>query len=155
MKTLCCHDPQLASHVTALPRTGSFRAAGDLLHAPDAPRLTALCLALAGLFGLLSSAGYAASLPPEMQKGEAKFKASCAKCHGERGVGTTQGPPLVHKIYEPNHHGDAAFQRAAANGVRAHHWGFGDMPKVEGVTSADVTEIIGYVRWLQREAGIR
>lgn len=96
----------------------------------------------------------APSVPAEFSKGEAKFKANCARCHGERGVGTTQGPPLVHKIYEPNHHGDPAFQRAAASGVRAHHWQFGDMPRIEGVTSDDVEQIIKYVRWLQRQAGI-
>jgi len=95
-----------------------------------------------------------ASVPAEFKKGEAAFNANCARCHGERGVGTSQGPPLVHKIYEPNHHGDAAFQRAAAMGVRAHHWQFGDMPKVSTITSAEVDEIIKYVRWLQRQAGI-
>lgn len=93
-------------------------------------------------------------VPAEFQKGEAKFNANCARCHGEQARGTAQGPPLVHKIYEPNHHGDFAFQRAAANGVRAHHWQFGDMPKIEGVTADDVEQIIKYVRWLQREAGI-
>ena len=92
--------------------------------------------------------------PADMQVGEAKFTATCAACHGVRGVGTKQGPPLVHKIYEPNHHADMAFQRAAENGVRAHHWEFGNMPKIEGVTSGDVEHIIRYVRWLQREAGI-
>lgn len=92
--------------------------------------------------------------PTEFQVGEAKFAASCAACHGVRGVGTKQGPPMVHKVYEPNHHADAAFQRAAENGVRAHHWEFGNMPKVEGVTAGDVDQIIRYVRWLQREAGI-
>jgi len=94
------------------------------------------------------------AVPPELQAGEAAFKANCARCHGEQGVGTNQGPPLVHKIYEPNHHGDAAFQRAAANGVRAHHWQFGDMPKIEGATPEAVTHIIAYIRWLQRQAGI-
>lgn len=96
-----------------------------------------------------------AAVPAEFQAGEAKFKANCARCHGEAGAGTNQGPPLVHKIYEPNHHGDAAFQRAAAAGVRAHHWQFGDMPRIETVTPSDVEQIIGYVRWLQREAGIK
>ncbi len=93
-------------------------------------------------------------VPAEFGKGEATFKAHCARCHGERGVGTTQGPPLVHKIYEPTHHGDPAFQRAAANGVRAHHWQFGDMPRIDGVTPDDVDQIVKYVRWLQRQAGI-
>jgi len=93
-------------------------------------------------------------MPAELQQGEAAFMANCARCHGERGIGTAQGPPLVHKIYEPNHHGDPAFQRAAANGVRAHHWQFGDMPKIDGVTPDDVDQIIKYIRWLQRQAGI-
>jgi len=94
------------------------------------------------------------TLPAELQAGEAKFKANCSACHGPQGTGSQQGPPLVHKIYEPNHHGDAAFQRAAAFGVKAHHWEFGNMPKVESVTPAEVDQIIQYVRWLQRQAGI-
>ena len=93
-------------------------------------------------------------VPAEYQVGETKFRARCAACHGERAVGTNLGPPLVHKIYEPSHHGDLAFQRAAANGVRAHHWQFGNMPQVEGLTPEDVQEITQYVRWLQRQAGI-
>ena len=95
-----------------------------------------------------------ASLPEEIQEGEGKFKTFCSRCHGEQGRGTNNGPPLVHKIYEPNHHADMAFQRAAAQGVKAHHWKFGNMPKIEGVNPDDVSQIIGYVRWLQREAGI-
>ena len=94
------------------------------------------------------------TLPAELQAGEAKFNANCSACHGPQGTGSQQGPALVHKIYEPNHHGDAAFQRAAAFGVKAHHWEFGNMPKVESVTPADVDQIIQYVRWLQRQAGI-
>jgi len=90
----------------------------------------------------------------DLQAGEAKFNANCSVCHGQQGTGTAQGPPLVHKIYEPNHHGDPAFQRAAASGVRAHHWEFGNMPKIDGVTPADVDQIIQYVRWLQKQAGI-
>lgn len=94
------------------------------------------------------------AIPADVQPGEVKFKANCSACHGVGGVGTSQGPPLVHKIYEPNHHGDAAFQRAAANGVKAHHWEFGNMPKIDGATPDDVDQIIKYVRWLQKQAGI-
>jgi len=86
--------------------------------------------------------------------GEALFTEHCMRCHGQAGTGTDQGPPLVHRIYEPGHHPDAAFYRAAAMGVRAHHWHFGDMPSIGGVSNAEVTAIIGYVRRLQREAGI-
>jgi mono/diheme cytochrome c family protein len=94
------------------------------------------------------------TVPAELQAGEAKFNAHCSACHGPQATGTQQGPPLVHKIYEPNHHGDAAFLRAAEFGVKAHHWEFGNMPKIEGVSSSDVEQIIRYIRWLQRQAGI-
>ncbi|MBM4126730.1 MAG: cytochrome c [Nitrospira sp.] len=96
----------------------------------------------------------AGTVPAELQIGEQKFMANCSACHGVGGVGTKQGPPLVHKVYEPNHHGDAAFQRAAANGVQSHHWEFGNMPKIEKVTPDDVSQIVKYVRWLQKQAGI-
>lgn len=97
----------------------------------------------------------AVPVPVELSTGEAQYKSNCLPCHGPKGEGTRQGPPLVHKIYEPTHHGDEAFQRAAANGVRAHHWQFGDMPTISTVTPADVAEIIRYIRWLQRQAGIQ
>lgn len=104
--------------------------------------------------GVEPATGTVASAPAELRDGEQKFIANCSRCHGIGGVGTTQGPPFVHKVYEPNHHGDAAFQRAVATGVKAHHWQFGDMPKVEAVQPEDVDQIVKYVRWLQKQAGI-
>lgn len=92
--------------------------------------------------------------PAAYQRGAALFDSQCAACHGPQGAGTTQGPPLVHPIYEPGHHADAAFVRAVELGVRAHHWGFGDMPPVPDVTRDQVAEIVRYVRWLQRVSGI-
>lgn len=87
--------------------------------------------------------------------GKTAFEAKCAVCHGENAAGQDGvAPPLVHKIYEPSHHGDAAFLLAAKNGVRAHHWRFGNMPPVEGVTDGDVKMITAYVRELQRANGI-
>lgn len=93
-------------------------------------------------------------VPAEHAAGRALFVEHCAACHGPAATGTDQGPPLVHRIYEPSHHADPAFVLAATRGVRAHHWGFGDMPPVEGITAAEVEPIVGYVRWLQRQAGI-
>jgi mono/diheme cytochrome c family protein len=93
-------------------------------------------------------------LPAELATGRQLFEANCQRCHGSQASGTEMGPPLVHVIYEPNHHSDAAFQRAAALGVPAHHWTFGDMPPVPGVTPEQVAEITAYVRWLQRQAEI-
>lgn len=83
------------------------------------------------------------------------FDANCAACHGTNGSGRDGvAPPLVHKIYEPNHHGDESFQRAVALGVRGHHWPFGDMPAVQGVSRDEVNSIIAYVRELQIANGI-
>ena len=86
--------------------------------------------------------------------GEELFGSKCAKCHGLKGVGTGAGPPLVHKIYEPNHHSDFSFRRAMSMGVRAHHWRFGNMEKVTGLTPEQAELIIKYIRSIQKDAGI-
>ena len=89
------------------------------------------------------------------QIGKRLFEAKCADCHGPNAVGQAGvAPSLIHIIYEPNHHGDESFQRAVALGVRAHHWKFGNMPAVAGLTRAEVKSIIAYVRELQRHNGI-
>ena len=94
-------------------------------------------------------------LSTNAQIGKIGFEAKCAACHGTNAAGQNGvAPPLVHKTYEPSHHGDASFIQAAQNGVRSHHWGFGDMPPVEGLTSGDLKMIIAYVRELQRANGI-
>ena len=101
----------------------------------------------------------AVSLPDPMsenaQIGKIAFDANCAGCHGANAAGQDGvAPPLVHVIYEPNHHGDESFQRAAAAGVQSHHWRFGNMPPVDGITRADVAMIVAYIRELQRANGI-
>ena len=98
-------------------------------------------------------------LMPNPAQGKALFEKHCAACHGidlmGNEKGDKKGPPLLHKIYEPSHHGDAAFQLAAKNGVVAHHWKFGDMAPVPQVTPDDVAHITAYVRAEQRKVGIR
>lgn len=95
------------------------------------------------------------TLSSNAQIGKTAFEAACASCHGVNAVGQLEvAPPLVHVIYEPSHHGDEAFQRAVANGVRGHHWPFGNMPPVEGLTRGDVQMIVAYIRELQRANGI-
>lgn len=96
------------------------------------------------------------TLSAEARLGERAFDAVCAQCHGDNAAGKMgYGPPLVHKIYEPSHHGDMAFLVAVQNGVRAHHWNFGNMPPQSGLTNADVGNIVAYVRELQRGNGIQ
>lgn len=96
-----------------------------------------------------------AELSPNAQIGKRAFDAKCAACHGTDAAGQNGvAPPLVHKIYEPSHHSDMSFVMAAKNGVTSHHWKFGNMPPVDGLTDADVKYIARYVRELQRENGI-
>lgn len=100
------------------------------------------------------------SVPEELPDialiGQRGFEAKCIACHGVNAAGVEgAGPPLVHKIYEPSHHGDAAFWLATQNGVRSHHWDFGNMPPVEGLTKSDVDAIVAYVRTLQTANGIQ
>jgi mono/diheme cytochrome c family protein len=85
--------------------------------------------------------------------GEAAYAANCAVCHGADLRGSAQGPSFLSIVYEPDHHGDAAFQLAVRNGSRAHHWEFGDMPPVEGLTDEDIAAITTYVRAQQQEQG--
>ena len=92
--------------------------------------------------------------PAEFAEGRRLFDAHCARCHGPGGAGTGRGPSLLSKIYEPSHHGDASFVMAVRRGVSAHHWRFGNMPPIPGVSDDDVTGIIAYIRWAQRQAGI-
>jgi len=96
----------------------------------------------------------AEAIPAEHVAGAEAYTTWCAECHGERGEGTDQGPPHVHVVYEPGHHPDESFVSAARIGVRAHHWNFGDMEPVEGVTDDELEAIVAYVRWLQSESGI-
>ena len=97
-----------------------------------------------------------ATLSANAQVGQRVFEAACASCHGQNAVGRDGfAPPLVHRIYEPSHHGDAAFLRAVQNGVAPHHWRFGAMPPIDGLTGGDVAKVVAYVRALQQANGIR
>lgn len=124
-----------------------------------------LKIAIAMVLGTLS-AGLAAQnwqpppkpspgLMPNPNVGKPLYETHCASCHGVDLNGTEIGPPMLHRVYEPSHHSDAAFQMAVAQGVIAHHWQFGDMPPVEGLTPDDVAHITAYIRMHQRRAGIR
>lgn len=93
-------------------------------------------------------------LSAEAQAGKRPFDRYCARCHGENAGGSAAGPPLVHRAYRVAHHADVAFALAVRRGVRAHHWGFGDMPPDPAVTPVEVAQITRYIRELQQANGI-
>lgn len=87
-------------------------------------------------------------------QGQQVFVATCAQCHGVNAAGTDKGPPLVHDIYNPGHHADAAFLNAVRRGVRQHHWRFGNMAPLPQVSDQEVAWIVRYIRELQVANGI-
>ena len=95
-----------------------------------------------------------AALSETALQGETVFNTHCAQCHGPQATGTNLGPTFIDRIYHPGHHGDAAFHLAVTRGVRQHHWTFGNMLPVPGVSETQVGQVICYVRHLQRANNI-
>ena len=88
------------------------------------------------------------------RQGAELFAANCSECHGGNAGGSSQGPPLIHIIYEPGHHADLSFHLAVNQGSRQHHWQFGDMEPVTGLSPQEVNRIICYVREIQYANGV-
>jgi mono/diheme cytochrome c family protein len=86
--------------------------------------------------------------------GKRSYDNNCAECHGKNGSGTDKGPALIHQVYHPGHHSDDAFLLAVRQGVRQHHWGFGNMPATSGLTDEQITAIVRFVREVQLANGI-
>ena len=96
--------------------------------------------------------------PPEPRfsgtDGRSLYGQACSVCHGQALEGTNAGPTFLNRIYAPGHHADVSFMFAIQRGVRAHHWNFGNMAPVEGLSQEQVLAIIAFIREQQRAAGI-
>ena len=94
-------------------------------------------------------------LGSDERAGEVAFISFCAECHGRNAGGRDgYGPPLVHEIYRPSHHADISFLYAPTVGVKAHHWPYGNMPSIPGITREETALVLKYVRALQAANGI-
>ncbi|MBT5299582.1 MAG: cytochrome c [Rhodospirillales bacterium] len=91
---------------------------------------------------------------PELNIGKMNYEAHCASCHGKTAGGTDKGPTFISRIYHPGHHGDGAFYIAAKRGARAHHWPFGNMKPIPGITDQQIAAIVAYVRAVQKANGL-
>lgn len=91
--------------------------------------------------------------PALVEAGSELYEANCAECHGSDLRGTDRGPSHLSIVYEPGHHADGAFLFAVQRGSRAHHWSFGDMPPIEGLSPEHVEAIVAFVRENQRLEG--
>lgn len=97
------------------------------------PVLAVTCVLLAACGGADERTGVPEG-PFDGVSGAELYAQACATCHGEDLQGTDQGPPFLDPIYEPGHYADQAFVLSAMAGARAHHWDFGNMPPIEGIT---------------------
>lgn len=120
-------------------------------------RVALLTIALLALTACGSGTDAGTGIPVQdanlVATGEPLYQEHCASCHGADLRGTDKGPSHLSVVYEPGHHGDIAFVLAARNGVRAHHWTFGDMEPVDGLSDADLEAIVAFVREQQRING--
>lgn len=89
----------------------------------------------------------------DSQDGAEVFAAACASCHGADLRGSDKGPSQLSILYEPGHHTDASFRAAILNGSVQHHWNFGDMAAIEGLSGAEIDAVITFVRAQQAEHG--
>lgn len=117
---------------------------------------------IAALAVLLSSCGGGTTTPeadidpqdPQLVSAGAElYAASCAQCHGDDLRGTDSGPSHLSEVYVPSHHSDGAFLVAVRAGSPQHHWDFGPMEPVAGLSDADVEAIVAFVRDRQRTEG--
>lgn len=117
---------------------------------------TVVLVLAAGLHGCATEDGTTGGEDGEadIAAGRELYAQNCAVCHGPQTEGTDQGPSFLSDVYVPSHHADEAFQAAVARGVQPHHWDFGAMPPVPGLTRDQVADITAHVRQLQTEAGL-
>ena len=123
------------------------------------PMLTTLgwrALTVAGVTVLMAACGGSSGESDgaaDLELGKTRYSGACAMCHGADLRGTSRGPSQLSKIYEPSHHPDEAYRRAVKNGVRQHHWNFGDMPSLPEMPDDAIEAIIAYIRSEQQKQG--
>lgn len=134
-----------APPTTALRRRRAGGAATWMLGTALAVSLVAAC----------SSADSEGAVPSEglVERGAEVYATECASCHGEDLQGTDSGPSHLSVVYEPGHHPDAAFRSAIRNGSPQHHWEFGPMPPVPGLSDDEIEAVIVFVRSEQERQG--
>ncbi len=114
-------------------------------------------VALAAVFAVIACTGGDGDDAPEGSgdglDGASLYSQACARCHGVDLTGTNQGPPFFDATYAPGHHADGAFLVAVKAGAPSHHWNFGPMPPVPGLSDEQIEAIVDFVRTEQRAAG--
>lgn len=117
--------------------------------------IAAACAVLVGACGSPDAAAIAIPVQSAelVAAGQVIYERACSSCHGSDLRGTDRGPSHLSAVYRPNHHSDAAFLLAVKVGVAEHHWRFGAMEPVPGLTDEDIAAVTAFVRDTQRTEG--
>ena len=88
-------------------------------------------------------------VPEPFKNGQQVFHRVCSNCHGSDAMGKhTQAPRLIDEEYLTGNFSDADIREAVLNGI-------GKMlPQKNYVTSEEIAEIIKYLRYSQKAAGL-
>lgn len=88
-------------------------------------------------------------VPAEYQKGQELFHKVCSNCHGSDALGGhTKAPGLIDTMYVKSEFSDEEIRHTINNGT-------GKMPSQKGkFTDDEITEIIEYLRYSQKEADL-
>ena len=90
------------------------------------------------------------TVPEKYKLGQISFHKVCAQCHGADAMGGKRAPNFLQKKFIPKNFSNARIARTIINGSDS-----GAMPsQKKRVTDNEIGEIIQYIRYSQKEAGI-
>jgi mono/diheme cytochrome c family protein len=102
------------------------------------------------LFGITSCTPKATlEVPDAYQKGQNVFHKICSNCHGSDGMGKhTKAPKLIDEEYLAANFTDDDIRETILNGTDKMP------PQQKNVSAEEITEIIKYLRYSQKAAGL-
>ena len=90
------------------------------------------------------------SVPEDYLSGQEYFHKVCASCHGADAGGGNRAPSFLQKIFHSTKFSDKKIANTILNGTKS-----GSMPSQKNkVNAMRIREIIKYIRFSQREAGM-
>jgi len=90
------------------------------------------------------------SVPEEYVAGQTYFHQVCAKCHGADAAGGNKAPTFLQEKFHPKNISNGNIAKTILNGSSS-----GAMPSQKNkVNDEQIREIIKYIRYSQREAGV-
>ena len=90
------------------------------------------------------------TVPEKYQLGQTSFHKVCAQCHGADAMGGKRAPTFLQEKFVPKNFSNSRIARTIINGSDS-----GAMPsQKKRVTDKEIGEIIQYIRYSQKEAGI-